>query len=110
MSSPQTAPSLLGPSPPVVSQVGSQTPTTENPQTNPITWADRANLSTDKTLKRMSTTPPSISQEGIPRVMIPDEVFERGALQHKDFVVGRFFGRILIRTFQGSKVQIKVVF
>ncbi|KAG2264938.1 hypothetical protein Bca52824_072017 [Brassica carinata] len=89
VSSPQTAPSLLGPSPPVVSQVGSQTPTTENPQTNPITWADRANLSTDKTLKRMSTTPPSISQEGIPRVMIPDEVFERGALQHKDFVVAR---------------------
>uniref|UniRef100_M4EYP0 DUF4283 domain-containing protein n=1 Tax=Brassica campestris TaxID=3711 RepID=M4EYP0_BRACM len=26
--------------------------------------------------------------------MIPDEVFERGALQHKDFVVGRFFGRV----------------
>nr|VDD37702.1 unnamed protein product [Brassica oleracea] len=52
----------------------------------------------------MSTTPPSISQEGIPRVMIPDEVFERGALQHKDFVVGRFFGRILIRTFQGYQI------
>ncbi|WZY76376.1 hypothetical protein YC2023_022760 [Brassica napus] len=42
----------------------------------------------------MSTTPPALSPEGIPRVMIPDEVFERGALQHKDFVVGRFFGRV----------------
>ncbi|KAG2266872.1 hypothetical protein Bca52824_073951 [Brassica carinata] len=42
----------------------------------------------------MSTSPPTISPKGIPRVMIPDEVFERGALQHKDFVVGRFFGRI----------------
>ncbi|KAG2310278.1 hypothetical protein Bca52824_021835 [Brassica carinata] len=41
----------------------------------------------------MSSSPPVISPEGIPRVLIPDEVFQRGALQHKDFVVGRFFGK-----------------
>lgn len=58
------------------------------------TWADKAKHSTDKTLKRMSSTPPTITAEGIPRVEIPDEVFERGALQHRDFIVGRFFGRI----------------
>lgn len=42
----------------------------------------------------MSSSPPTLSPEEIPRVVIPDEVFKRGALQHKDFVVGRFFGRV----------------
>lgn len=64
------------------------------PSTNQASWVDKTKRSTDKTLKRMSSTPPTISPEGVPRVVIPDEVFERGALQHKDFVVGRFFGRV----------------
>ncbi|KAG2321539.1 hypothetical protein Bca52824_014752 [Brassica carinata] len=42
----------------------------------------------------MSSTPPTFSTEEIPRIVIPGEVFERGAQQHKDFVVGRFFGRV----------------
>lgn len=60
----------------------------------PQTWADKAKQSTDKSLKRMSTTSTSLSPEGIPRVSIPDEVFQRGALLHKGFIVGRFFGRV----------------
>lgn len=69
-----------------------QAPAPPLPKT--ASWADKAKSSTDKSLKRMSSTPPTISPDGIPRVMIPDEVFQRGAQQHKDFVVGRFFGRV----------------
>ncbi|KAJ4882066.1 hypothetical protein Rs2_39121 [Raphanus sativus] len=71
----------------------------ESPPAPPLpqktaSWADKARMSTDKTLKKMSATPPTISPDGIPRVVIPDEVIQRGAQQHKDFVVGRFFGRV----------------
>lgn len=69
-------------------------PAPAHPPPKPSSWADKAKASTDKSLKRMSSSPPTLSPEGIPRVMIPDEVFQRGALQHKDFVVRRFFGRI----------------
>lgn len=88
------------------------------PQSTP-TWADKATYASDKRLKRMSATPPLISPEGIPRVVIPDEVFERGALQHKDFVVGRFFGRVpAFKTIQnvlnylwgkGNKLEIHLI-
>ncbi|RIA04278.1 hypothetical protein BRARA_K01480 [Brassica rapa] len=77
--------------PPHTSSAPYSSPSTDSV---PQTWADKAKLSTDKSLKRMSTTSTSLSPEGIPRVSIPDEVFQRGALLHKDFIVGRFFGRV----------------
>ncbi|KAH0909172.1 hypothetical protein HID58_032493, partial [Brassica napus] len=90
----QTIPSVLGPSPFPSAQEFPQNQPPGNPPVNPLSWADRAKLSSDKSLKRMSSSPPTLSPEGVPRVLIPDEVFERGALQHKDFIVGRFFGKI----------------
>lgn len=36
----------------------------------------------------------SLSPEGVPRVIIPEEVYQQGAELHRDFVVCRFFGRL----------------
>ncbi|KAL0666892.1 hypothetical protein Bca4012_029596 [Brassica carinata] len=54
--------------------------------------ASKAKANTDRTLKRLS--PQTFSPEGVPRVIIPDEVYRRGAELHRDFVVCRFFGRV----------------
>lgn len=53
------------------------------PQTNNNTWADRVKATADKSLKRMAT--PIISVNGVPRVKIPDAVFNKGAELHKDY-------------------------
>ncbi|CAA7046645.1 unnamed protein product [Microthlaspi erraticum] len=39
-----------------------------------------------------STVPVSFSSEGIPRVKVPNVVFERGAEIHSDYIVGIFYG------------------
>ena len=45
----------------------------------------------DKTLSRLA--PISYADNGRPRVLIPDEVFQKGADLHKDFIVCYFKGR-----------------
>lgn len=59
-------------------------------QANVKTWASKFQVSIDRSLKRL--LPISYSPEGVPRVLIPDEVFHRGVELHKDFVVGIFMG------------------
>ncbi|KFK37960.1 hypothetical protein AALP_AA3G052100, partial [Arabis alpina] len=80
---------------------GSQAPATEPSPTLPskagfnvpkeATWASRVKPTVDKTLRRLS--PQSTCSSGIPRVKIPEAVFQKGAELHKDFVICRFFGR-----------------
>lgn len=60
-------------------------------QENVKNWAQKLESSTDKSLKRVSS--PSFSPEGIPRVKIPDSVFQKGAQLHQDFVLGIFMGK-----------------
>lgn len=55
------------------------------------TWATKARANTDRSLRRLS--PQSFSSNGVPRVVIPDEVYQKGADLHKEFLVCRFFGR-----------------
>ncbi|KAJ4902404.1 CCHC-type domain-containing protein [Raphanus sativus] len=55
-------------------------------------YASKTKATIDRSLRRLS--PKSLSLEGIPRVIIPDEVYQKGAELHKDFLVCRFFGRI----------------
>lgn len=54
-------------------------------------YAGKARVGTDRSLKRLA--PLDFSPEGIPQVTIPDEVFNRGAEAHKDFVLGVFTGK-----------------
>lgn len=58
---------------------------------NSNSYAGRAKVGTDRSLKRLA--PLAFSPEGIPQITIPDEVFNRGAEAHKDFVLGVFTGR-----------------
>lgn len=46
----------------------------------------------DKSLKRLAPT--SYSESGVPQVIVPDEVFHRGAALHQDFIVGAFFAKM----------------
>lgn len=62
------------------------------PPLKPSTWASKVKPNTDRALKRLS--PQTFSPEGVPRVIIPDEIYRKGAELHKDFIVCRFFGRI----------------
>lgn len=48
---------------------------------------------TNRKLKRIAD--PTFSPEGVPRVLVPDEVFHRGTELHKDFIIGIFVGKIL---------------
>lgn len=62
------------------------------PQAQPPAWVYRARAEADRSLKRLAPT--TISDKGIPQVTVPDEVFERGAALHKDFIVGAFFAKM----------------
>ncbi|CAN7140634.1 unnamed protein product [Brassica rapa subsp. narinosa] len=55
------------------------------------TYAGKAKIGTDRSLRRLA--PVAFSPVGIPQVRIPDEVFNRGAEAHKDFVLGVFTGK-----------------
>ncbi|RID72375.1 hypothetical protein BRARA_C04269 [Brassica rapa] len=61
------------------------------PHPSDRTYAGKAKMGTDRSLKRLA--PLVFSPEGIPQVKIPDEVFNRGAEAHKDFVIGVFTGK-----------------
>ncbi|CAA7040474.1 unnamed protein product [Microthlaspi erraticum] len=52
---------------------------------------DRIKVFEDKSLQQLA--PVSFSDNGIPRVRIPDEVFQQGAKLHKDFIICYFNGR-----------------
>lgn len=52
---------------------------------------ERIRIAEDKSLHKLAT--PTISETGRPRVLIPDEVFQKGAEIHKDFIVCYFNGR-----------------
>lgn len=58
---------------------------------NVKTWANTVKTVTDRNLKKLAE--PSFSPEGIPQVLVPDEVFRRGAEIHKDFIIGIFMGK-----------------
>ncbi|KAF8105889.1 hypothetical protein N665_0152s0025 [Sinapis alba] len=51
----------------------------------------RIRKSEDKSLCRLA--PPSFSDTGRPRILIPDSVFQKGAELHKDFIICYFNGR-----------------
>ncbi|VVA97124.1 unnamed protein product [Arabis nemorensis] len=67
----------------------SETTTTSQPNNN--TWAARIKVTADRSLKSLAT--PTISSNGVPRVRIPDAVFNKGAELHKDFIIGIFMGK-----------------
>ncbi|KAJ4873029.1 Uncharacterized protein Rs2_45299 [Raphanus sativus] len=56
------------------------------------TYAEKTKATISRALSRLS--PQNFSPAGIPRVIIPDEVYTKGAELHKDFLVCRFFGRV----------------
>lgn len=60
-------------------------------QENINTWAAKLQNSLDRKIKNHVS--PTLTSEGIPRVKIPDSVFQRGAELHKDFVLGVFMGK-----------------
>lgn len=76
---PPSQPSPPAPQPPVSSA---------SPAAN---WAQNFKKSIDRSLKKVSN--PSFSAEGIPRIKIPDSVFQKGAALHQDFVMGVFLGK-----------------
>lgn len=46
----------------------------------------------DRSLQRLA--PLEYSPEGKPRVLVPDEVFHRGAVLHREYIVGSFLGKM----------------
>lgn len=72
------------PSPPIYPTAGTQSP--------PQSYAQKAKANTNKSLQQLA--PLTYSEAGIPQVTIPDEVFQRGAELHKDFIQGFFFAKM----------------
>ncbi|XP_013592417.1 PREDICTED: verprolin-like isoform X2 [Brassica oleracea var. oleracea] len=66
---------------------------TKTPEAPTKTWGKRASYIADKSLKRVA--PKYYSEAGIPQVTVPDEVFQRGAEMHKEFIVGSFLAKML---------------
>ncbi|KAF2556241.1 hypothetical protein F2Q68_00017544 [Brassica cretica] len=71
---------------PVINHQTAQNPN-PNPNPNP-TLVEKIRRSENKTLRRLA--PLQFSETGRPRVLIPDEVFQKGADLHKDFIVCYF--------------------
>nr|VDC97861.1 unnamed protein product [Brassica rapa] len=65
---------------------------TTTPTQNHHTYAQKAKTGTSKLLQRLA--PVSYSDTGIPQVTIPDEVFQRGADLHKDFIQAHFLAKM----------------
>ncbi|CAL9248345.1 unnamed protein product, partial [Arabidopsis halleri] len=61
------------------------------PASRQRTMADRLKKSVDRSLKRLA--PASLSASGRPTIHIPDEVFQKGAEIHNDFIICYFNGR-----------------
>lgn len=62
------------------------------PPHKPQTYAQKAKPIANKSLQRLA--PITYSEAGIPQVTVPDEVFQRGAEIHKDFIQGHFFAKM----------------
>ncbi|KAL0743003.1 hypothetical protein Bca4012_084516 [Brassica carinata] len=69
-------------------------PSAKSPPNHPPsqTWAQKARPIADKTLKRL--VPLTYSEAGIPQVVVPDEVFHRGAEMPKEFIIGSFLAKM----------------
>lgn len=68
-------------------------PTTTFHQSQPPrTWAERIRAFTDMSLSRL--VPALVSSTGKPKIKIPDEVFQRGADLHKEYIGGYFLGKL----------------
>ncbi|KAJ4905819.1 Uncharacterized protein Rs2_09477 [Raphanus sativus] len=70
----------------------SNLPPKKKPQPPPQTYAQKASVSIDRSLKRLAPT--STSLAGKPQVVVPDAVFQRGAEIHKEYLIGTFLGKI----------------
>ncbi|KAG5396341.1 hypothetical protein IGI04_018155 [Brassica rapa subsp. trilocularis] len=88
---PQLNPNLSTSKPNQSSSSQPATPSSK-PASPPISYAEKAKPIADKTLRRVA--PLSYSENGVPQVTIPDEVFQRGAELHKDFVLGSFLAKM----------------
>lgn len=92
----QTPPPQLNPPPqtkPPHTSSSDSTNTSNKPSSSKTpSWADKARVGTDKSLKRLAPT--EYSESGIPQVTVPDEVFERGAAMLQDYIVGSFFAKM----------------
>ncbi|KAF3517649.1 hypothetical protein DY000_02062903 [Brassica cretica] len=83
-------PPPLAPNPPPPLTHSSPAPHTHPSPSGP-TLAEQLRIKSDKSLSRLA--PISIAENGRPRVMIQDSVFQKGAELHKDFIVCYFNGR-----------------
>lgn len=63
-----------------------------NPPPKTKSWAQRAKPIADRSLKRLAPT--TLSDIGVPQVLVPGEVFERGEELHRDFIIGAFFAKM----------------
>lgn len=82
------------PPPPLNVQPPPPYPKTHNSTSTPPVdppLVERIRKSQDKSLSRQA--PPSFSDSGRPRVLIPDSVFQKGAELHRDFIICYFNGR-----------------
>ncbi|KAG5412199.1 hypothetical protein IGI04_008518 [Brassica rapa subsp. trilocularis] len=70
-------------------------PTQDNPPNQPTASSspllEKIRKQEDKSLKRLA--PVTLSEKGVPRVLIPDSVFQIGAEIHKDFIICYFNGK-----------------
>ena len=70
-------------------------PTQDNPRNQPTASSfpllEKIRKQEDKSLKRLA--PVTLSEKGVPRVLIPDSVFQIGAEIHKDFIICYFNGK-----------------
>ncbi|CAG7904339.1 unnamed protein product [Brassica rapa] len=83
---------LLPPSPHHSRNPPTQNQNHETPPPQTQSYAQKVKVSANKTLQRLA--PLSFSEAGVPQVTIPDEVFQRGAELHKDFIQGFFFAKM----------------
>lgn len=71
------------------SPIEEATPKVPSSQDADFNWLSRA-----KATRKFpnSSIPVTRSEEGVPRVKVPNAVFERGAKAHSDYIVGIFYG------------------
>ncbi|KAL0665639.1 hypothetical protein Bca4012_028343 [Brassica carinata] len=78
----QSTSSTTGPSPQTLPQAS---------PSSSIPLIEKIRKLEDKTLRRLA--PVTLTDKGVPRVLIPDSVFEKGAEIHKNFIICYFNGR-----------------
>lgn len=83
--------SIAQPTPGMTSPFTKDSLSTQTPSV-PLSWAQRARKVDDRSLERLA--PLEYSPEGKPRVLVPDEVFQRGAQAHREYIVGSFLGKM----------------